>query len=262
VVNDFHIFTVRFFIKWFVASCYFMLSDDLFSCAQELSHILNRCRFAQPVSHVYNPLDYASKPFAKYLERFGNATGRVVLLGMNPGPYGMMQVGVPFGEVAAVRDWMGIEEPVTPPQSQHPKRLIQGFNCTRSEVSGKRLWGWAAEDFGSADNFFKHFFVLNYCPLVWLEAGGKNRTPEQLPAAETAPVYAACDAHLKTVLNLLKPKAAVGVGAFAQKRLQLVMGKDSSTLIGTILHPSPASPVANRGWAPQARAQLQAMGLL
>ena len=34
---------------------------------------------------------------------------RVVFLGMNPGPFGMAQVGVPFGEVAAVRDWLRID---------------------------------------------------------------------------------------------------------------------------------------------------------
>jgi single-strand selective monofunctional uracil DNA glycosylase len=241
---------------------YFVLAQSILNSAKVLSNKLNRCEFAAPVSHVYNPLEYAAAPFAAYVSRFGNTTGRVILLGMNPGPFGMMQVGVPFGEVTAVRDWMGINAPVTAPVSQHPKRPIQGFDCTRSEVSGRRLWSWAAEDFGTADAFFARFFVLNYCPLVWLEAGGKNRTPEQLPAAELAPVYAACDAHLKEVISLLKPCAAVGIGAFAQKRLRQVLGADHPIPVGTILHPSPASPVANRGWAPQARAQLTALGLL
>jgi single-strand selective monofunctional uracil DNA glycosylase len=239
-----------------------MISDAILDSTAQLRRALAGCHFAPPVSHVYNPLEYAAKPYATYIRRFGNMTGRVILLGMNPGPFGMMQVGVPFGEVAAVRDWMGICEAVQPPTNQHPKRPIQGFECARSEVSGRRLWSWAAQEYGSAANFFARFFVLNYCPLVWLEAGGKNRTPELLPAAEMAPVYAACDAHLREVIALLQPRAAVGIGGFAQKRLTQVLGKDSAMPIGTILHPSPASPVANRGWAPQARAQLHALGLL
>ena len=136
--------------------------------------------------------------------------------------------------------------------------------CTRSEVSGKRLWAWAQEDFVSPKAFFDQYFVINYCPLVWLEAGGKNRTPEQLPAAETNPVYAACNQHLNEVMKLLKPSMAIGIGGFAQKRLTTIINAVDSGLnglkIGTILHPSPASPVANRGWANQARAQLKALG--
>ena len=32
---------------------------------------------------------------------------KLIFVGMNPGPFGMVQCGVPFGEIAAVRDWMG-----------------------------------------------------------------------------------------------------------------------------------------------------------
>ena len=229
-----------------------------------LRDALDALAFAAPVAHVYNPLHYAFEAYQTYVERFGNAQGRIILLGMNPGPWGMMQVGVPFGEVSAVRDWMGIHQGVQPPPNQHPKRPITGFECTRSEVSGKRLWAWAQEDFVSPKAFFDQYFVINYCPLVWLEAGGKNRTPEQLPAAETNPVYAACNQHLNEVMKLLKPSMAIGIGGFAQKRLTTIINAVDSGLnglkIGTILHPSPASPVANRGWANQARAQLKALG--
>ena len=229
-----------------------------------LRTVLTALQFTAPVAHVYNPLDYAFEAYQTYIQRFGNAQGRIVLLGMNPGPWGMMQVGVPFGEVSAVRDWMGINQGIIPPLTQHPKRPIQGFECTRSEVSGKRLWSWAQEDFGTAEAFFEHYFVINYCPLVWLEAGGKNRTPEQLPAAQINPVYAACNQHLSEVLHLLKPTMAIGIGGFAQKRLTKIIDAPESGLtaikVGTILHPSPASPIANRGWASQARAQLTALG--
>ncbi|MFZ4760280.1 MAG: uracil-DNA glycosylase family protein, partial [Burkholderiaceae bacterium] len=200
--------------------------------------------------------------------RFATGRKRVVLLGMNPGPFGMMQTGVPFGEVAAVRDWMGIAAPVAIPADAHPKRPIEGFACTRSEVSGRRLWGWAAARWGTAERFFAEVFVLNWCPLVWLEASGRNRTPVQLPAAELEPVVRACDRHLARALEVLSPEWAIGVGGFAERRLRAVAEGDAidgaiarRLRIGQILHPSPASPAANRGWAEAVDAKLAALGV-
>jgi single-strand selective monofunctional uracil DNA glycosylase len=239
-----------------------MIAQSILQSSKTLRKALTGLTFSDPVAHVYNPLDYAFEAWEQYVLKFAQTPKRCVLLGMNPGPYGMMQVGVPFGEVNAVRDWMGISASIKAPALQHPKRPIQGFDCTRSEVSGRRVWHWAAETFGTSKAFFEHFFVLNYCPLVWLEASGKNRTPEQLPAQELKPVYQACDQHLTDVIKFLSPQFAVGVGAFAQKRIQQVLGTDSGITIGSILHPSPASPAANRGWAPQASAQLHALGVL
>jgi single-strand selective monofunctional uracil DNA glycosylase len=158
----------------------------LLAAAQALRDEVATLTFAPPVTHVYNPLDYAWEGHRQYLERFGRGPKRIVFLGMNPGPFGMMQTGVPFGEVAAVRGWMGIEASVQAPAMQHAKRPIEGFDCRRSEVSGRRLWAWAALRYGDADRFFSDCFVLNYCPLVFLEASCRNRTPEQLPAAELA----------------------------------------------------------------------------
>jgi single-strand selective monofunctional uracil DNA glycosylase len=179
----------------------------------------------------------------------------------------MMQTGVPFGEIAAVRDWMGIEAPVARPVDMHPKRPIEGFTCRRAEVSGRRLWTWAGERFGSADRFFAETFVLNYCPLVWLEASGRNRTPVQLPAAELVPVYAACDRHLARALAALRPQWAIGVGGFAERRLREVIAggllepaQAGAIRVGQILHPSPASPAANRGWAQAVDARLLELG--
>jgi single-strand selective monofunctional uracil DNA glycosylase len=242
----------------------------LLSAARRLQDQLKPLQFSLPVAHVYNPLDYAWQPFQTYVEKFGAGAGRAVLLGMNPGPYGMMQVGVPFGEVAAVRDWMGIQATIDSPTKQHPKRPIEGFACKRSEVSGRRLWGWAAEEFGSAEIFFKRFFVINYCPLIWLEESGRNRTPEQIPSTQMEPVTQACDQHLAEVFQILKPRYAIGIGGFATKRIETVLKQRfksedpirTGIKIGTMLHPSPASPAANRGWAQQARQQLVELGVI
>jgi single-strand selective monofunctional uracil DNA glycosylase len=202
------------------------------------------------------------------VKRYGATPKRVVLLGMNPGPFGMMQTGVPFGEIAAVRDWMGVREPVKQPAHAHPRRPIEGFECKRSEVSGRRLWGWAAARFGMAEQFFADWFVLNYCPLAFLEASGRNFTPDKLPAALLAKVYEASDRHLATALTALAPDFAIGIGAFAERRIRAVLESDlvdgavaRQMRAGQILHPSPASPAANRGWVEAAEAQLAALGV-
>jgi single-strand selective monofunctional uracil DNA glycosylase len=243
-------------------------ASPLLDAARALSAALATLEFPAPVAHVYDPHQYAWAPYEAYVTRYGGAPKRVVLLGMNPGPFGMMQTGVPFGEVAAVRDWMGIHAPVKRPAHEHPKRPIEGFDCPRSEVSGRRLWGWAAARFGPAERFFSEWFVLNYCPLALLEASGRNYTPDKLPATLLERLYAACDRHLATALTTLAPQWAIGVGGFAEKRIRAVLEGDllDSALArriraGTVLHPSPASPLANRGWAEAAERQLAALDL-
>ncbi|WP_227817339.1 uracil-DNA glycosylase family protein [Nitrogeniibacter aestuarii] len=235
------------------------MTHPLVEAAAQLRDAVDALHFSAPVTHVYNPLDYAWAPHRAYLERYGSGKKRVVLLGMNPGPFGMVQTGVPFGEVEMVRRWMGIEAEVSRPRDESPKRPIEGFACARSEVSGRRLWGLFADRFGVADVFFAEHFVANYCPLAFLD-GGRNVTPDKLSAAETRPLFEACDAHLRRLVEALEPDWVVGVGAWAQKRAEAVVG-DLPLKIGRVLHPSPASPAANRGWAEAATRQFLEQGI-
>lgn len=231
----------------------------LIGAARELSAAVDRLPFAPPVSHVYNPLTYAWAPHEIYLRRYGAQRKKVVLLGMNPGPFGMVQCGVPFGEIGAVRDWMAIEAPVDKPAQENPKRPIEGFACERSEVSGRRLWGLFRERFGDAETFFAEHFVANYCPLAFFD-NGRNLTPDKLPVSESAPLYAACDQHLRLLVETLQPEWVVGIGGFAEARaVEALAG--TGVKIGRVLHPSPASPAANRGWAEAATRQLTALGI-
>ena len=237
-------------------------ADALIAAADALRTALRPLKFALPVTHVYNPLDYAWAPHVAYLKKFGTGRKKGIFLGMNPGPFGMAQTGVPFGEVAAVRDWMGIDAPVDAAPREHPKRRIEGFSCQRSEVSGRRLWGWAAAEFGTAECFFAEYFVVNFCPLIFLEETGRNRTPDKVPASEMAAVEAGCNAHLKRVIEILNPTWLVGVGGFAENRLKEVAGGRAETQIIRILHPSPASPAANRDWAGAVNKTVRAAGML
>lgn len=234
--------------------------SKLVKVSRALSRVVSKLEFGEPVTHVYNPLEYARLSHEFYLKRFGGGPKEAVLVGMNPGPFGMGQTGVPFGDVGFVRDWMGIEAPVDRPVDEHPKRQVLGFDCERSEVSGSRLWGWAEQRFGTPERFFVRFFVLNYCPLLFMESTGRNRTPDKLSIEERAALLPACDRALRDSIEILSPGLVIGVGAWATKRVRAALGDEGPT-IGTVLHPSPASPKANRGWAPQAESDLRSLGI-
>ncbi|MDR2709953.1 MAG: single-stranded DNA-binding protein [Burkholderiales bacterium] len=278
------------------------IAQAAIAAAQRLSQQVEAMRFAAPVTHVYNPLTYAWATHEIYLRRFAASKKKVVFVGMNPGPFGMVQTGVPFGEVAAVRDWMGIEAEenvvgatcgrpqkfrrpqvaptpssfsenegtdsnqkgfsvfIKKPKHENPKRPIEGFACSRSEVSGRRLWGLFAQRFGTAEHFFQNHFVANYCPLAFFD-GGRNLTPDKLPSAEQAPLLATCDAHLRALIELLQPQWVIGIGAWAETRARVALAGLPEIRVGCILHPSPASPAANRGWSDAATRQLVELGV-
>jgi len=234
--------------------------NPLIHAAAELRDAVDLLRFRPPVSHTYNPLRYAWDPHVLYLRAFGEGRKRVVFLGRNPGPFGMVQTGVPFGEINIVRAWLKIQSQVTRPERQHPKRPIEGFECARSEVSGQRLWGLFAARYGGAHDFFREHIVLNYCPLAFLEKSGRNLTPDKLPAPAKKRLFAACDQHLRAAIKALQPDWVIGIGGFAAGRAAEALGQNGIH-IGQILHPSPASPIANRGWAEAATRQLIEMGV-
>ena len=232
----------------------------LVDISRALSERVAQLRFAAPVCCVYNPLEYARAPHELYSSRYGDSPKEVLLLGMNPGPFGMAQTGVPFGDVAMVRDWLGIVAPVVKPRDEHPKRPVLGFDCHRTEVSGTRLWGWARDRFVTPQRFFQRFFVVNYCPLAFMESSGANRTPDKLPSAEQQALFGACDDALRNAIRVLRPRIVVGVGGFAERRARTALAGENLRL-GTILHPSPASPLANRGWAETIERQLRSLGV-
>jgi single-strand selective monofunctional uracil DNA glycosylase len=225
------------------------------------------------LSRVYNPLTYAWPAFEEYVTRYGVGKKRALFLGMNPGPWGMAQTGVPFGEVSAVRDWLGISAPIGRPRDEHPRYPVDGYACKRSEVSGRRLWGLFRERFGRAEFFFEEHFVVNYCPLLFIETsppgarlykngkeGARNLTPDKLSPALRSTLYETCDAHLRALVRALSPQYVIGVGNFAEARASgLDLGLEVKT--GKILHPSPASPRSNSDWGGAADRQLKEMGV-
>ena len=236
------------------------LSKRVLDVTEHLREQVSGQCFSPPTHTVYNPLEYAWNSHRTYIENYADHPVKVIFLGMNPGPWGMAQVGVPFGEITMVKDWIGICESVDKPADEHPKRPIEGFSCKRSEVSGKRLWGLFKERFGTAEAFFCDHFVLNYCPLVFMEESGKNRTPDKLLPAEREALFAACDRHLRQIVDIMSPTWLIGVGKFAAQRAQEALS-GTHVRIEWILHPSPASPAANRDWAGLAERKLIDLGV-
>lgn len=237
-----------------------ILQPTFLQIADALSRTLRQLCWSHPVSITYDPTDYAREPLAHYFEKYGQVPKRVVLVGMNPGPWGMLQTGIPFGEVSMVRDWMGIMGQVNQPQQVHPKRPIDGFACTRSEVSGSRLWGWARDRFGAAEEFFRDFFVVNYCPLAFFDESGKNITPDKLKRADREQIFRLCDETTEQTVQLLKPEWVIGVGRFAHDRCAAAL-EGIDVKVGRVTHPSPANPPANRGWAALIEKELSDLGI-
>ncbi|XP_075264451.1 single-strand selective monofunctional uracil DNA glycosylase-like [Convolutriloba macropyga] len=251
-------------------------SERLVQSATSLSKRLSSLTFSPPVQYVYNSFDYALESYADYVKQHCSETCEVLLLGMNPGPFGMVQTGVPFGDVPTVRDWLGVKDwaaaaaeggkgQVLP--AQHPKRPLLGHSCKQVERSGQRLWSLAKNRWDSPADFFSTFWVYNYCPLAFIKEspGGQNFTPDKLCKAESDELLDACDTALVEVLQILQPRLVVGVGKFAEKCARRCVPQGcSDATVGSILHPSPASPAGNGEgkWEALAAQQLEGMGVV
>ena len=235
------------------------ISQKVLACSRKVASATRDLRFASPVTHVSRPLDHAREPHEAYLKRLARRGVNSLFLGMNPGPWGMSQTGVPFGEVGAVRSFLGLGGKVVSPQDAHPNRPIEGFSCAKSEVSGRRFWGLMQEKFGTVDAFAASHFVWNWCPLAFMEQSGRNRTPDKLPADERAALTTPCDTCLRELVEILNVPHVIGVGKVAESAARRALPDD--VRVTSILHPSPASPAANRDWSGTVTQQLIEQGV-
>nr|XP_971699.2 PREDICTED: single-strand selective monofunctional uracil DNA glycosylase [Tribolium castaneum] len=216
----------------------------------ELNTALKPLRFKPPVAYVYNPVEYAFKANESYVRKYCQGPKKLLFLGMNPGPFGMCQTGVPFGEIKSVRDWLEIEEEVGKPEKECPQRPVLGFACTRSEVSGDRLWNVLKKLCGSPENFFKNCFIYNYCPIAMLRSDGGNLTPRDIK--DTQVLEEICDRHYFKIIELLQPEIIIGIGEYAEKRsLATLKNNNSNIRVIRLPHPSPRSK-NNQNWAEKA----------
>uniref|UniRef100_A0A8C7YP87 Single-strand-selective monofunctional uracil-DNA glycosylase 1 n=1 Tax=Oryzias sinensis TaxID=183150 RepID=A0A8C7YP87_9TELE len=238
-------------------------SSKFLKAELELNAHLRGLTFSEPVRHIYKPLEYAWDTHRCYVQRYCRAGQSVLFLGMNPGPFGMAQTGVPFGEVRSVVDWLKITGEVGRPDNEHPRRPIVGLRCTQREVSGARFWGLFKKLCVEPDRFFKHCFVHNLCPLIFMNHSGKNLTPPELPAAERDALLARCDSALCEVVKELRFSMVIGVGRVAEQRARKALSAAGlSVRVEGIMHPSPRNPQANKGWEEAAKTKLEELGVL
>lgn len=233
---------------------------------QQVSRRLREISFENKVEWIYNPLEYAWPVRKEYLRRFGSGPKRALFLGMNPGPWGMAQTGVPFSDTGIAGDWMGLGGlHVGKPVDEHPDRPVVGWELERTEGSGRRLYSFIRERLGSVDAFFGENFVFNYLPLVMFDADGKNITPSRLLKNDRLKVYDACDPYLRAMVEYYQPEVLIGIGKFALRRLEDNFADTTYTVVD-IPHPSPASPIATRDggryWKRLAQRTLEETGVL
>ena len=101
------------------------LKDAALRLSEDCDRGINRILKHKLVAHVTNPLDYAWAYHEQFIDKWSVFGATTLLLGMNPGPYGMAQTGVPFGATAMAREILQIEErDVRTPPGAHQKRPI------------------------------------------------------------------------------------------------------------------------------------------
>ncbi|XP_045776673.1 single-strand selective monofunctional uracil DNA glycosylase [Maniola jurtina] len=240
------------------------LSDEFLELADEMNEALNEFNLPPAVKCVYNPSIYARYTFEMYARKYCNTKKKIMFFGMNPGPWGMSQTGVPFGEISSVRDWLGIEGPVNKPPHEIRERPVDGFDCKRTEVSGKRFWGLLKTICGTPENFFKTSFVYNYINQQWMKSNGCNLTPGDFKVSDMEPLYNICDPIFVKILKLYEVEIVVAIGKFCETRAQKAIKKylpSSSIKILYLSHPSPRS-VNNNNWEQKALEELKRHDLL
>ncbi len=265
-------------------------SERLKQRTAELSEELDAIG-APPGIVVYNPLAYARPAHEAYLDLF-RGPRRIVIAGMNPGPWGMVQTGVPFGNVGHARQIVTLRSilPETPldhlvstPSLALASRPVLGYRCVRDEVSGRRLWEglcplWAPpeEEAQALDlipgynrsrdllrRMLGEVFVMNLCPLAFFEDGPRatNVTPDKLPTAwrdrfvgDSSP----CHSYFSHILDTFRPEVVLVMGDWVERTVRRWSGE---ARLVRLPHPSPANPAANRGWAAAAQRILREAGL-
>lgn len=235
--------------------------------ARELSNACDALSFGDPVAYRYNPFAYAWDGHRQYVQRFGDDTKQTLMVGMNPGPWGMAQTGVPFGDPDIVREAMGIEAiDVHAPPEHREARPIYGLGSPRNEVSGTRLYEGLIDAFGDLQTAYEDLFIANYCPLIFFDDEDSNLTPPKLRKHDQEPLFEVCDEHLAHLIAYYEPEHLVGIGRFAERRINATLeATDHDADVHYLLHPSPANPHANKDggayWQQQLEILLETCGL-
>ncbi|XP_047511589.1 single-strand selective monofunctional uracil DNA glycosylase [Pieris napi] len=240
------------------------ICEEFLKIIGDYNESLKNIKLPETVTHVYNPTIYARDTFEMYIRKYCNTKKKIMFFGMNPGPWGMSQTGVPFGEISSVRDWLGIEGCVGKPLEENAARPVRGFDCTRTEVSGKRFWGLFKKLCGFPEVFFETSLVYNYINQQWMNSKGCNITPADFKMSQMESLYNIGDLVFANVLRLYGVETVVAIGRFclvrAQKAIsQYILLKNVKVIY--LPHPSPRV-VNNNDWEERAISCLRNNNLL
>ena len=150
--------------------------------------------------------------------------------------------GHSFWAISAVKNYIGIAPHITQPAVLHPHRIITGMDTSREEPSGHLLWSTIASLFPRSADFFSRCFVLNYCPLAFFSATGKNITPDALIKQERLAIEQCCTDHLIAYIRAMNIQKILAIGRYAYEKSQNVLQlcpAISQNAIIYIPHPSP-----------------------
>ena len=182
------------------------------------------------------------------------------MLGMNPGPFGMAQTGVPFGDVAMVRDFVGITGRVGKAAARASAAAGDGLRLPPLGGERHAVLGLGARPFRDArsGSSTAPSSRTGARSCSW-RSRARNRPPDKLRAGERAQLFAACDDALVADRGGARGRRSSSASAASPSSArETALGGDVE--IGRILHPSPASPAANANWAGLVDAELRALG--
>jgi single-strand selective monofunctional uracil DNA glycosylase len=226
------------------------MTSSLNGIINTLSHNCEKINFSGQGLVVYNPLNYAKLATAQYLDTYGQGRKEVLFLSLNPGPFGMAQTGIPFGDVYWVTKYLKIHNTIEQPKDAvHPKRPILGFDCTRKDVSADRFWKLISSFYPNATTFFQKNFLWTFAPLYFCDKSGKNITPDKINLVSRKELEQICLEALKNIILSLQVNNVISIGAYVYKN---VLKLDAEVLnkieVENIPHPSPLNPANNKGW--------------
>lgn len=131
------------------------------------------------------------------------------------------------------------------------------------QVSGARFWELFRRLCPTPESFFNNCAIHNLCPLAFMTETGKNVAPSDMPVKILRQLDSLCDTTFLEVVSLFKVEHVITVGKYAYTCAQKAMTAANVTHVALhcMMHPSPANPSANKGWADIAEGQLREFGV-
>lgn len=190
--------------------------------------------------HVWNPGRYGASWHRRFRRMVPLESNPVILFGLNPGPYGMAQTGIPFTDVKRLRERLPrlaasleIHGPVEVPGLAPPS--LRPFLTRSFESSAVRIYRFLDLAWGSAEEGWRKVGVANPCSLLFMDAAGKNRTPADLQGAVSRRRSAGHSAaELREACDRLRRKAALEAMAAVRPRGVVLLGKDVQKALGSV----------------------------